>query len=346
MTLEYLPAALSDAQINDPPTGHLDRLRRVLAAQGWRLHKTEWKGWRAQYKIECTHGHVFSRTSNLILHRGVACLACRRTALLTEAAEQHGGRHLPDPTLPKLHARFICAQGHEFVASLRRAKEGWCYVCARQQNRENRRNPAGLKRLQQAAVARGGVCLTAQYASSASYCRFRCKEGHEWDAQANEVLRGRWCRRCANEKKRVDYRMTDGLARLQAHAAERGGVCLSDAYAGGRARYRFRCAAGHEWETNGKAALRGAWCWECGHVGRRIGLAALQTLAAARGGRCLSTEYANNSTKMEWECHRGHRWHARCASVMKGSWCPSCAILARIKKPGSRARFKYVAEES
>lgn len=29
-------------------------------------------------------------------------------------------------------------------------------------------------------------------------------------------------------------------------------------------------------------------------------------LALSRGGKCLSTEYVNNRTKMLWECGNGH----------------------------------------
>lgn len=36
----------------------------------------------------------------------------------------------------------------------------------------------------------------------------------------------------------------------------------------------------------------------------------MRALAAARGGRCLSTEYVNTSTHLLWECANGHQWKA------------------------------------
>ena len=32
----------------------------------------------------------------------------------------------------------------------------------------------------------------------------------------------------------------------------------------------------------------------------------MQGIAEARGGKCLSTEYVNSNTHLEWECSEGH----------------------------------------
>jgi hypothetical protein len=34
----------------------------------------------------------------------------------------------------------------------------------------------------------------------------------------------------------------------------------------------------------------------------------MQGIAEARGGKCLSTEYVNSNTHLEWECSEGHHW--------------------------------------
>jgi hypothetical protein len=56
----------------------------------------------------------------------------------------------------------------------------------------------------------------------------------------------------------------------------------------------------------------------------RKDVAWLQELAARRGGKCLSTEYKNNSTKYQWECSERHRWDARANGIQQGRWCPIC----------------------
>ena len=52
----------------------------------------------------------------------------------------------------------------------------------------------------------------------------------------------------------------------------------------------------------------------------------LQSHAEALGGQCLSTEYLNNRTKMQWRCQEGHGWLASPHSILiQGSWCAECA---------------------
>lgn len=61
-------------------------------------------------------------------------------------------------------------------------------------------------------------------------------------------------------------------------------------------------------------------------MSKRLTLDFCQELARKHGGKCLSTTYYNNSTKLEWECSRGHRWCAIVASINNtGTWCPFCS---------------------
>jgi hypothetical protein len=60
-------------------------------------------------------------------------------------------------------------------------------------------------------------------------------------------------------------------------------------------------------------------------TGKYEDLRKMREIGQSRGGRCLSTTYIDNSTKMQWECSKGHRWFATGASVkVAGSWCPKC----------------------
>ncbi len=53
----------------------------------------------------------------------------------------------------------------------------------------------------------------------------------------------------------------------------------------------------------------------------------MRDAAAFRGGRCLSESMTKGDlyTKLEWECHDGHRFFASPYTVLKaGHWCPTC----------------------
>lgn len=51
----------------------------------------------------------------------------------------------------------------------------------------------------------------------------------------------------------------------------------------------------------------------------------MHALAKERGGECLSTEYANNSTNLLWRCgYCNQTWKARPGNIKMGKWCPDC----------------------
>lgn len=64
-------------------------------------------------------------------------------------------------------------------------------------------------------------------------------------------------------------------------------------------------------------------------MNRRHDISSIRKLAKSRGGKCLSSEYFNTYSKLQWECEIGHQWEASPAAVLGsrnqlGSWCPTC----------------------
>lgn len=60
-------------------------------------------------------------------------------------------------------------------------------------------------------------------------------------------------------------------------------------------------------------------------MGSNITIETLKELAISRGGKCLSMDYTNSQTPIEWMCAKGHIWYARPAKVKYGTWCKACA---------------------
>ena len=51
----------------------------------------------------------------------------------------------------------------------------------------------------------------------------------------------------------------------------------------------------------------------------------MHELAAQKNGKCLSREYVNSTTHLEWECEFGHRWLATPDTIKNhASWCHVC----------------------
>jgi hypothetical protein len=251
---------------------------------------------------------------------------------------------------------FHCLQGHQWQrsASVQRTN-ATCPDCGRARGGLKQRKVENLQKLHEIAKARGGHCLSVEYEGARRRYEFICASGHQWLAQADDVLSGRWCRLCAISAMRgrpkpagmmarlgEKRRLPDGLQQLQQRAHDKGGECLSTTYLGGTRKYAFCCQAGHRFEMLASTVFAGRWCRACAFDATRLGLKAAQQAAKARGGLCLSVHYQNNQQPLTWQCDRGHVWSAPLATVRnKGCWCAQCAWMQRITRPDAIANAKY-----
>ena len=106
-------------------------------------------------------------------------------------------------------------------------------------------------------------------------------------------------------------------------AAARGGVCLSTEYVNPHTPMLWCCLHNHQWTAKANTISNGNWCGACSEVIRKD-ITYLQELAAAKGGKCLSSEYVNNKTKYLWWCLCGCQWEATGNDIQRGRWCPKC----------------------
>ena len=185
-----------------------------------------------------------------------------------------------------------------------------------------------LEEMQSIAAARGGKLLSKGYIDALTKLRWRCAEGHEWEAIPHSIKRGSWCGKCGDKQAAIK-RLAHTIDEMHVLAEAKGGVCLSTSYKNAQAKLRWRCAEGHEWETSPSVIIGGHWCGKCESIrlGRKYALTIedMQNAAAKRGGKCLSKSYVNGRQKLLWCCAKGHEWEAIGNSICRGTWCRICA---------------------
>jgi len=226
------------------------------------------------------------------------------------------------------HQKLIwrCANGHSWRAAPVGVRRGrWCPYCGHGSR-------LTLEQLQAGAKERGGQCLSTNYVNVETHLRWKCAAGHEWDARPALIRKGSWCPYCARVQKLK-------LDEMQQIARERGGKCVSKTYTNCYTNLFWECARGHRWEASasnvkGRPGRRGSWCRKCYELRAAFqppgNVEKMRDLARTRRGRCLSREYVNANTHIEWECEQGHRWRAIPRTVSAGSWCPTCARNQRL----------------
>jgi len=89
----------------------------------------------------------------------------------------------------------------------------------------------------------------------------------------------------------------------------------------------------HRWWASPNQVCRpgGTWCPSCGArdrvVERKAAVyAAVQAIAKAKNGECLSTEYVSATTPMRFRCNNHGEFTSTANRVKNmGTWCPSCS---------------------
>lgn len=186
-----------------------------------------------------------------------------------------------------------------------------------------------LRDLKQLAEKKGGSCLSRVYRGVDKPLLWQCKHGHHWKATPGNVKnKGSWCPFCGGTQRLS----LDSLISL---AREKGGKCLSKTYKNNEDKLLWECNKGHTWKAKVANVRQGKWCPIC-YGNKRLSIKDMQEIATKRGGKCLSTDYKNATTKLLWECSKGHRWEATSAGVKNnGTWCPKCADNERKRRSTS-----------
>jgi hypothetical protein len=171
------------------------------------------------------------------------------------------------------------------------------------------------------AEERGGKCLESEYTNSETKMRWMCKYGHIWATSMNSIGQGRWCYYCGH--KSSDKKRSKNIDDCHNIAKKHGGKCLSDKYINNSTDILWECCFSHKWTAKPVSVFRGSWCPDCAGS-RKLTMDHCHEAAAKHGGKCLSTEYVNAITKMEWECASRHKWFGTLNVVRQGCWCLDC----------------------
>ncbi len=92
--------------------------------------------------------------------------------------------------------KWQCQKGHIWEATPYsiKSRKSWCPVCAISKNAESRKFT--IQDMRDIAEKRGGRCLSKKYVSNIANLKWRCSNGHIWEAVPKVIKRGGWCPMC------------------------------------------------------------------------------------------------------------------------------------------------------
>ncbi len=285
----------------------------------------------------CKKGHTWFMSPTKITS-GYWCKQCRKEETLKKRnaekfnqvkaiAKSHAGTCVSkEYTSLRTALTWRCANGHEWQSSPEKILNGrWCKTC-RDRNKVTRQLKEQLEAMQQKATIHGGKCLSNTYRHVQFPLQWQCRNGHTWNASAQSVKQGRWCKQC-DKVEHLNEKLSAVIS------ANKGG-CLTPAQNIQKETdtIHMTCQYGHEWNTTVINILQGTWCVTCGYLSstesnRIYTYERFCMLVKGKGGRVNSkkSEFKNAQSKVTLQCGKKHEWTVIAKRILDGRWCPHCS---------------------
>lgn len=278
---------------------------------------------------QCPEGHVWNTTYSEI-QSGYRCGHCAGTAKKTKEDYLNLAQEIDyewldcdlDP-VPSTHTptKWKCDQGHVYSVRYDALRKGqrcpYCFGNAQKTPED----------YYQIAAERGYEWLGPVVTSVTAKTKWKCPEGHIWEAGYNSLQTGYGCQTCARKEVGLKIRIKpEDYRKLE----DETGFTLLDPipeYAHDKA--TWRCTKGHIIKTSYHQLYSGRGCFYCGIESRaekaRLKEDSYYALAEKRGFTWVGPIPATTNHKSLWICDKGHQWQARYSDLLHGVGCPQCA---------------------
>lgn len=228
-----------------------------------------------QVKIYCKiHKEWFNKTPSKLLSGGGNCLKCvneRPKSLKVKTiedmqtlAKSKGGKCLSEEYKnAHQYLTWECQNGHTWEAKYNKIQQGtWCKICSSKKTADSQRgNIADAKKL---AISKNGECMSDLYLNARELLKWKCKEGHVWEASFYSIKQGTWCKICNIGEERT-------IEKAIKYALDLGGKCLSTSMKNSHETLIWECKEGHVFKNNYNNVLhKKMWCRVCSIDERRI----------------------------------------------------------------------------
>ena len=182
--------------------------------------------------------------------------------------------------------------------------------------------------------------IGVEVANARTKTRWKCSQGHEFEAQHFAIKNGNGCPFCRDKKRKANPYHVLKPEQYETLAQERGFTFLGVERAGRGLKGRWRCPENHEWLAIYTKIKSGQGCPICQDIhqndARRVLPEKYHELAKARRFTWLEDWPGSVQRKTHWRCQFGHEWAATYSHIEGGRGCPFCVDIInghRVSQP-------------
>ena len=193
--------------------------------------------------------------------------------------------------------------------------------------------------LKEVAEVHGGLIVPIEsYQTTMRKIDFRCTVcGHVWGATPNNILRGRGCAKCADERFGESRKLSQDDFMAKVFKKHGNDIYPISDHIGVTTKIDFKCnVCGNVWSARPDNIMSGRGCPQCkiNNFVDRVKLTRERfeaDLFRAHGGDIeLADEYIDTGTNVDFKCNRcGNRWSAKPSHITQGHGCPDCCDKSR-----------------
>ena len=175
---------------------------------------------------------------------------------------------------------------------------------------------------------------------------WKCKNGHNWQADISSRNRKLGCPYCAGQRTIAGendletWCNTNNPALLLEWDYEKNGALPSEVSKTSNSKFWWKCSKGHEWQAIIANRVHGTRCPKCftGNDVKRYGVSLAEWCKENNYEHLLlEWDYSKNCTitpesvskashtKVWWKCKEGHEWEAQIKSRTYNHGCPYCS---------------------
>lgn len=188
-----------------------------------------------------------------------------------------------------------------------------CISCKR--SNDNMSAKLTIEEVRRYGEAWGLEMCSPEYINSLTQILWRCNLGHCFWRTWKRIKHNQICPNCNMLFEKVKHKIK-----------ARGGSIVRDiGLVFAKDKIEIQCAQGHIWNSTISNIATGRWCPVCAKVAK-IPYREILESVQLRHGQILKIigGYKGIKTRMFFRCEKGHEWETKCASILYGSWCPTC----------------------
>lgn len=176
------------------------------------------------------------------------------------------------------------------------------------------------------AVTNPNIEVVDRYINNSTNILHRCKiDGNEWYAKPNNILSGRGCPICGDNKKKTHEEYVHQVTLVNED------IEVIGKYVGAHIKIAHRCKIdGYEWMTTPANILSGKGCPRCAGNERYGHYGYIKKVFEINQNIEVIGEYVNNNIPILHRCKiDGYEWKTSPSHILNGQGCPRCNGVER-----------------